>query len=106
MKKRTSGLVGLTAAAVCLAFVTVLAAADADNRLTALEKEELTHTIRPGGVDGREFWNGHAVYFHYPPAFAFKDVPGAIRYRFLVLDDLQVEHRFEADSPRVPLSPV
>lgn len=95
-----------TVASVCLASVTALAAAEADKRLAVLQKEESSHTIRPGGTDGMAFWNDHAVFFHYPPAFAFKNVPDATRYRFLVLDDSQEEHRFEADSPQAPLSPV
>jgi len=69
-------------------------------------REELTHEIRPGGVDGQEFWNGNAQMFMYPPSFAFDKVRGAVRYRFQVMDDQQYAHTFEADAPTVSLKPV
>jgi len=74
--------------------------------LAARVREELTHEIRPGGVDGQEFWNGNAQMFMYPPAFAFKKIKGAVRYRFRVMDDQQYAHTFEADAPTVSLKPV
>lgn len=74
--------------------------------LAARVREELTHEIRPGGVDGQEFWNGNAQMFMYPPAFAFKKIKGAVRYRFQVMDDQQYAHTFEADAPTVSLKPV
>ena len=74
--------------------------------LAARVREELTHEIRPGGVDGQEFWNGNAQMFMYPPDFAFKKVTGAVRYRFQVMDDQQYAHIFEAEAPTVSLKPV
>lgn len=69
-------------------------------------RADLTNSVRRGGVDGRPFWNGRSRIFIYPPAFAFKPQPGAVRYRFRVTDDLLDEHAFEADKPTAPLTPV
>ena len=74
--------------------------------LAARVREELTHEIRPGGVDGQEFWNGNAQMFMYPPSFAFDTVKGAVRYRFQVMDDQQYAHTFEAEVPTASLKPV
>ena len=62
--------------------------------------------VRPGGVNGQAFWNGHADWFLYPPAFDFKAVPGAAKYRFTVLDDQHIAKTFEADAPTASLAPV
>ena len=74
--------------------------------LAARVREDLTHEIRPGGVDGQAFWNGNAQMFMYPPAFPFQKVKGAVRYRFQVMDDQQYAHTFEAEAPTVSLKPV
>ena len=74
--------------------------------LAARVGEELSHEIRPGGVDGQAFWNGNAQMFMYPPSFAFGEVKGAVRYRFQVMDDQQYAHLFEADAPTASLRPV
>lgn len=75
-------------------------------KLAARVQEELSHEIRPGGVDGQEFWNGNAQMFMYPPSFAFNNVDGAVRYRFQVMDDRQYAHVFEAGAPTASLRPV
>ena len=74
--------------------------------LAARVREELTPEIRPGGVDGQLFWNGNAQMFMYPPSFEFAKVPGAVRYRFQVMDDQQYAHIFEAETPTASLKPV
>ena len=33
--------------------------------------------VRPGGVNGQEFWNAKAVQFVFAPAFGFSRVAGA-----------------------------
>jgi len=84
-------------------------AADAGSERAALAarvRDELAHEIRPGGVDGQEFWNGNAQMFMYPPSFPFQKVKGAVRYRFQVMDDQQYAHVFEAGSPTASLKPV
>ena len=62
--------------------------------------------VRPGGVDGRPFWNGHSARFLFAPAFEFKAVEGAVKYRFTVVDDVLQVRTFEAERPTVPLSSV
>ena len=86
--------VALTCCATCIAGA-VMALADGDVR-----------PVRPGGVEGRPFWNRHSIYFLYPPAFEFAPVEGAVKYRFTVVDDVLAEHVFEAERPTADLSPV
>ena len=104
MKKR------IVAGCVALIALTFAAAAScpaptaAD--LAAAAAAEMRRVVRPGGVEGRPFWNANCSYFMYPPAFDFKDVPNAATYAFSVIDDLHHEHRFEAPTPRASLLPV
>lgn len=42
--------------------------------------------VRPGAVQGQPFWNGHSLWFMYPPAFDFKMIDGAAAYQFEVID--------------------
>lgn len=74
--------------------------------LMRLNRDDLMAVVRPGGEEGRPFWNGCARVFIYPPSFAFSQVPGAERYRFEVLDDLHVRHEFVATTPEAALTPV
>lgn len=71
-----------------------------------LNRADLRSTIRPGGRDGRPFWNGCSPVFTYPPAFDFKDVSGVTDYRFVVIDDLHARHTFTASSPKESLASV
>ena len=78
------------------------------SNLSAAVSADLEKPVRPGGIDGRPFWNvdGRGMRYIYPPAFDFAAVPGAVKYRFTVLDDILDEHVFEADSQTADLSPV
>ncbi len=78
------------------------------NELAAAVAADLEQPVRPGGVNGRPFWNGNGrgMRFIYPPAFGFDEVPGAAQYRFTVMDDLLNEHVFEQNRPTADLSPV
>lgn len=69
-------------------------------------REDLSHEVRPGGHNGRPFWNRGARVFIYPPAFEFKRVDGADRYRFDVIDDLHAKHSFTDTEPTASLKPV
>ena len=69
-------------------------------------REDLNHEVRPGGRDGSPFWNENARVFIYPPAFDFKRVAGAVRYRFDVIDDLHDVRSFTSDEPTASLKPV
>ena len=74
--------------------------------VSCVAAEDLSKPVRPGGVDGRPFWNRYSVHFLYAPAFDFQPVAGAERYRFTVTDDRLVEHVFDATRPTDALSPV
>ena len=54
----------------------------------------------------KPFWNRYSVQFMYAPAFEFPTVAGAVRYRFVVTDDVLLDHIFESDKPTDRLSPV
>ena len=68
--------------------------------------EACLDVVRRGGVEGRPYWNAHSIMFMYPPAFEFKRVAGAAKYRFDVTDDIHETLSFTADSPEADLSPV
>ena len=62
--------------------------------------------VRQGGVNGQAYWNGKSVLFLYPPAFGFKPVDGAVKYRYVLEDDARNIVRFEAATPNEALTPV
>src|SRR5688572_21114722 len=69
--------------------------------------QESTVPIRPGVPGKTPFWNVAAKRFIYAPAFDFKAVPNAARYRFEVVSELDnSKHEFESEVPYAPLSPV
>ena len=74
--------------------------------LMAESREDLSWEVRPGGREGQPFWNGNARVFTYPPAFGFKRVEGASRYRYVAIDDMHNEHCFTASEPTASLGPV
>jgi len=74
----------------------------------ALHKQELKailQPVRPGIPGKRPFWNNFAKRFIYAPAFDFKKVEGAVKYRFTVLDK-DKSYSFEAKEPWAPLTPI
>ena len=83
-------------------------APEAERSLVAAVAADLERPVRPGGVDGRPFWNvnGRGMRYIYPPAFDFAAVQGAAKYRFTVIDDVLNEHVFESAHPFADLSPV
>lgn len=92
---------------VCFAAVAVMVSlAGAAETLAEAVAKDLERPVRPGGVEGRPFWNRYSVQFMYPPAFEFAAVKGAAKYRFTVVDDVLNEHVFETDRPTADLSPV
>ena len=68
--------------------------------------EDLKKPVRPGGVNGQPFWNGSSYLFMYPPAFDFKPVAGAVKYRFTAIDDIHRPHEMTADAPTACLVPM
>ena len=74
--------------------------------LKTAAEADAKETVHPGGGQGRPFWNNCAERFLYAPALDFKSVPGAVKYRFRLIDDLNLAFEFTADTPTAPLSPV
>jgi maltose/maltodextrin transport system substrate-binding protein len=105
-KLRLVGAAGVTGMAhVAVLLLIPLAASAAD--LEKLAREDYSHAVRPGGVDGREFWNKYSRMFMYPPAFDFsKGGPGTVKYRFTVFDSTGKTHVFDAPTSQSSLSPV
>ncbi|MFA7368045.1 MAG: hypothetical protein WC334_00225, partial [Kiritimatiellales bacterium] len=68
--------------------------------------QETTVPVRPGIPGEQPFWNGLAVQFMYAPAFDFKEIPGAVSYRFSVAAADNKVFDFTADKPWASLSPV
>ena len=61
-----------------LAAISAFSAVGAD--LEDAVGRDIVTPVRPGGVNGQEFWNGNALWFMYPPAFDFKRVEGTDRH--------------------------
>ena len=68
--------------------------------------QESTVPIRPGAPGGQAFWNGRAVQFQFAPSFDFREVPGAVSYRFTVVPTRGETVTFTAQQPWAPLTPV
>lgn len=69
--------------------------------------QESTLPIRPGQPGEAPFWNVAAKRFIYAPAFDFKVVPNAVKYKFEITSELDnSKHEFESEVPYSPLSPV
>ena len=86
-----------------LVFASLAAASAEAADLAARVAADIVRPVRPGGVDGRPFWNGHALWFMYPPAFDFKEVRNAVTYRFSVRDNFQREWTMTAAKPTAPI---
>ena len=74
--------------------------------LTAMAQSEYQVPVRQGGIDGSPFWNVHSTRFLYAPAFDFKPVVGAERYRFTLTHEDGKESVFYAACPSENLSPI
>ncbi len=77
-----------------------------DAALRARAARESAVPVRPGVPGAQPFWNEKAVQFLYAPAFDFKEVAGAQKYRFVVTPDKGKELSFEAEKPFAPLTPI
>lgn len=80
---------------------------EADKTFGEIAWEESAIPVRPGEPGKAPFWNDFARRFIYAPAFDYKAVENAAKYRFeiLSLEDSSV-FRFESEKPYAPLSPV
>ena len=75
----------------------------------ALHHQAIAESLRPvqPGIPGkRDFWNARARSFMYAPAFDFKAVKGAVRYRYTVTAYGTQKWRFDSPSPDASLDPV
>ena len=85
----------------------LLAAAMTVTASAATVGDDVALPVRPGcTAKGIPFWNGHATFFRYAPAFGFKAVPQAARYRFSLRGNGGEKVSFEAASPEAPFSPI
>ncbi|MEI6914045.1 MAG: family 43 glycosylhydrolase, partial [Armatimonadota bacterium] len=76
-----------------------------DIRKQALQESLVA--IRPGIPGKQPFWNEFSRRFVYAPAFDFKAVEGAKSYLFTATSVYEKStHKFEADSPNAPLTPL
>lgn len=79
-------------------------------KLTAYGKQawaESVIPIRPGVPGKTPFWNGSAHQFIYAPAFEYKEVKGATKYRYTLISEANGKsYRFENKIPCAPLSKV
>jgi hypothetical protein len=73
--------------------------------LAKLARNEYQIPLRPGVPGKAPFWNVASGRFMYAPAFNFKTIAGASRYRFTVTaaDGM---HTFDAEKPHASLAPV
>src|SRR6187401_1848995 len=63
--------------------------------------------LRPGVPDKSPFWNAYAKRFIYAPAFDFKPVADAAKYKFEVVSGKDSKTRsFESNVPYAPLTPI
>lgn len=77
-----------------------------DAKLRSQAIMETAVAVRPGVPGEQPFWNGQAVQFLYAPAFDFKEISGAVSYRFTVTASDNKVFNFTADKPWAPLSPI
>ena len=73
-------------------------------KLNARAAKEYLEPIRPGYEGRNPYWNVFAKKFIYAPAFDFKEIAGAERYRFLIKGKNGFDCAFEAKSPHAPLT--
>ena len=52
--------------------------------INAAAREQAKTPIRAGEPGIRPFWNAYSKAFIHPPAFDFKEIPGAKEYRFTI----------------------
>ena len=95
---------------VCAVAATIHGAARAAPDWAALNeqarRESLT-IVHPGEPGKTPFWNIKSKAFIHPPAFDFKAVEGAAKYRFTVTEKAGGKtHVFTADNPWAALTPV
>ncbi|MDO8541576.1 MAG: hypothetical protein Q7S40_14150 [Opitutaceae bacterium] len=73
----------------------------------AAEWERSTVPVRPGEPGKAPFWNAFAKRFIFAPAFDYRRVENAVKYKYEIWSQKNgSNHSFESDVPYAPLSPV
>ena len=65
--------------------------------------------IRPGYEGRNPYWNKFSNKFMYAPAFDFKEVEGAVAYKYIVKENKKgdaAEWSFTAKAPNLSLAPI
>ena len=75
-------------------------------KLALDEYNDQANIIRPGGVDGKNFWNINSTQFMFVPSFQFPRIPAAERYEFTATDCNGNTHTFSDENPSAPLTPI
>ena len=71
------------------------------------ELHRSTIPLRPGVPGKAPFWNAFAKRFVYAPAFDYRPVPNAVRYKYEVWSHQDWSaYSFESEVPHAPLSPI
>ena len=97
---------GFLCAASAVVALAVTAAPDWAALNEQARRESLT-VVHPGVPGKTPFWNIKSKAFIHPPAFDFKAVEGAAKYRFTVTEKAGGKtHVFTADNPWAALTPV
>lgn len=61
---------------------------------------------RPGGIDGRPFWNVNSTKFMFAPVLQFPEGPSGCTYLYTAKDIEGKVHSFKSDTREVSLAPV
>ncbi len=81
--------------------------AQTKKNLGAIALKESETPIRPGEPGKTPFWNMYAHQFIYAPAFDYKTVDNASRYRYKIVSlNPAKQYTFESKIPYAALSPV
>ena len=70
------------------------------------EYNDEANVIRPGGVDGKNFWNIHSTQFIYVPAFSFTKIPHIHKYEYMATDCTGNTYSFISKDAFANLSPI
>jgi hypothetical protein len=70
------------------------------------EYNDEAFAVRPGGVNGRAFWNINSSQFIYAPSFNFPKIPVTLQYEFFATDCTGKTYTFTADMPTASLAPI
>ena len=63
------------------------------SRINKQAVREYLQPIRPGYEHHDTYWNTYAFKFIYAPAFDFKKIPGAVKYRYTLVPDTEVKEK-------------